>query len=233
MAMMPFILLGGILFGHRKSSGPLGFDYNMVVLLLLQPAWPLTGGLSHSLATGAAVILGPAIAMIAYLLIFPVDADRRLRTLMAMMVHEIEAMARSREALQRREIWRTRLYHRILRLTRCADKAGPDRQEAIDAGFALMLAGSSVLHLDELGSRPGVDRRAVRRLDAARARLGTLSRDPGKTARALAAAADRLAGDPDLNSGLLWETAAELSTRGAFLAKLDVARTPALRRDGV
>ncbi len=67
--VMPFVLIGGLFFGHRRGAGPQGFDYNMVLLLLLQPVWPLTGSVGHSLMTGAAVILGPVVGLAAFLLI--------------------------------------------------------------------------------------------------------------------------------------------------------------------
>lgn len=224
LSMMPFILAGGLLFGHRRGAGPLGFDYNMVVLLLLQPVWPLAGSLAHSLSVGLAVILGPASGLIAFLLIFPVSGARRLRTLVAMMVREIEAMAANPGASRRRVVWRARLYHRVLRLVRWADKTGTSRGEAVDGGFALLLAGSAVLHIDALLRKPSLTPQMERRLNATRERLRRLGSDPRRTARALAATAGRVAELPDGDVGLLREAAAELAARSAFIAQAGAAR---------
>lgn len=224
LSMLPFILFGGLLFGHRRGSGPLGFDYNMVVLLLLQPTWPLAGSFAHSLSLGMAVILGPAVGLIAFLLVFPVSGERRLRTLVAMMVHEIEAMAANPGVSRRRAVWRARLYHRVLRLVRWADKTGTSRQESVEGGFALLLAGSSVLHIDELLQHAEAKSSTVRRLNATRARLRRLGRDPRRAARALAATAERLAGIPGVDADLLREAAVELSARGAFIGEAGALR---------
>lgn len=220
--MAPFVLAGGVLFGHRRGSGPLGYDYNMIFLLLLQPVWPLTGSFEHSLTIGAAIILGPAVGLVAFLLIFPLAGGRRLKTLMAMMVHEIEAMASKRGASRQRAIWRVRLYHRILRLVRWADKTGMCRGEAVDDGLALLLAGSSVLHIDELLQAPGLTPQTARRLNIALGRLSRLGSDPQRAARALVATAGHLSDMAGADAGLLREAGVELSNRGRFIGRVSV-----------
>jgi len=135
LSMMPFVLLGAFIFAHRRTTR-IAFDYNMVMLLLLQPTWPLTGDFAGSLATAAAVVLGPLVAMMSYRFVFPIDGRRRLQTLISMMVHEIEAMAARPDASTHRPVWRARLYHRVLRLVRWAEKTGNSREDVIDGGFA-------------------------------------------------------------------------------------------------
>ncbi|MDI4654952.1 FUSC family protein [Xanthobacter autotrophicus] len=217
LAMMPFILLGAFIQAHRRTAGPVGFDYSMVVLLMLQPAWPLTGTFTHSLMLAAAVILGPAVGLLAFLLIFPVDGRRRLRTLVTMMVHDIQSMAERRGASRHRAMWRGRLYHRVLRLVRWADKTGGSREQALEGGFAVLLLGSAIVHMDDVLGRPDLAPGTARRLNAARARLRRVGTDPERAARALGAAASHLAvyglGDGDL----LREAATELSERAGFL----------------
>jgi len=219
--MMPFIFVGGFLFAHRRVWGPVGFDYSMVVLLLLQPAWPLAGSFMHSLTAGVAVILGPTVGWIAFLLIFPVSPQRRLRTLVAMMVREIETMAGQRDASHHRPLLRARFYHRILQLVSWGDKIGTNMQALIDRGFALLLSGSAVLHIDEVLQRPQLAPETARRLNAARARLRKLGEDPQRATRALAMAA-RLR-DPAVDTDLLREAAVELSQSAAFISR---AETP-------
>ena len=92
LAILPFIFAGGVLTGFPRVQVQ-AFDYNMVVLLLLQPAWPLTGSPGHSLASGAAVIAGPLIAMVAFRYVHPPSAARRRAALLRTLVAEVEAMA--------------------------------------------------------------------------------------------------------------------------------------------
>ena len=227
--MMPFVLIGGVLFGHRRAAGPLGFDYNMVLLLLLQPVWPLAGSLFHSLTTGAAVVLGPVIALAAFLIIFPVTGERRLRTLAAMMVHEIEAMAARPGVSHRRRVWRARFYHRVLRLVRWADKTGVSRREVVDGGFALLLAGACVLHIDKLQQRPDLTAAMAKRLPVTRLRLARVRTDPQAAARALAACAGRLGAMQDADAALLADAAAHLSASTAFILRARRSRALAFR----
>lgn len=217
LAMMPFILLGAFIQAHRRTAGPIGFDYSMVVLLMLQPAWPLSGTFAHSLMLAGAVVLGPAVGLTAFLLIFPVDGRRRLRTLVTMMVHDLQSMAGRRGAAQHRAVWRGRLYHRVLRLVRWADKTGGSREQAVEGGFAVLLLGSAILHMDEALGRPDLAPATARRLTATLARLRRVGSDPERAARALSAAATRLAADGAGDGDLLREAAAELRDRAAFL----------------
>ncbi len=224
LSMMPFVMFGGVLLGHRRTSGPTGFDYNMIVLLLLQPSWPLAGSLVHSLTVGAAVVLGPAIGLLAFLLLFPVDGARRLRTLVAMMVHEIEAMATRRGVSRHRAVWRARLYHRVLRLVRWADKTGTSREEVVEGSLAVLMLGSAILHMDEVLQKPELPPKTARRLNAVLARLRNVGKKPKRAARALAAAAAHLAVAPLVDAELLQEAAAELSERTAFIQQDVVSR---------
>ena len=220
LSMMPFILLGGLLFGHRMAAGPLGFDYNMVVLLLLQPAWPMSGDVIDSLAVGVAVILGPAIGLIAFLLIFPVDGEWRRRTLAAMMVRGIEGMAGRPGTSRHRSGRRMQLHHRVLRSVRWADKSRVGKHEIVEASFALLLGGSAILHMNDVLQRPATaSPAAARRLVVALARLRNLGGDPWRASRTLAAvAASRpLAADPAIDDRLLLEAAMELSRHAAFI----------------
>lgn len=218
LSMLPFIAVGGVLFGHRRASGPIGFDYNMVMLLLLQPALPLTGSPAHSLMTAAAVVLGPAIGLVAFMAIFPVDGRRRLGTLVAMMVRETETMAARTGLVQHRPVWRARLYHRVLRLVRWADKTGADRAAAVEGGFAVLLLGSAILHIDGVLAAGSAAPATVRALHTARARLRQTGRDPQRAARALATAARRAGADPAADAPLLAEAARALAASAGFLA---------------
>lgn len=211
LSLMPFVLAGGVLMGHRKGAGPIGFDYNMVLLLLLQPHWPLTGTFAHALQLSAAVVLGPIIAIAAYLCIFPVSAHRKLQSLFAMMVCEVAAMAGRPGSAGRRAVWRARLYHRVLRLVRWSDRGGIDTDRTIERAFTVLLVGSATLHLDALRSRADLPARPRRVLGIALARLGELGKQPERAARTLALVARRLPCLGTMDRVLLEEAAAGLT----------------------
>lgn len=197
LAMLPFIAIGGVLTavpGARAQA----FDYNMVLLLLLQPALPLTGGFAHTVFVGLAVASAPFIAWIAFRLIHPPSAGRRRAALLAAMVADVEAMAARAVNAGQAATWRARLNHRLLRLVRWSARAGTDTEEAASAGLALLLAGRAALALEAGLTHPGLGDGARRRLRLARARLAALGTAPEKAAAALSAAA-RLGGtDADL-----------------------------------
>lgn len=215
IAMMPFILFGGFLAAHRYA-GLVGFDYNMVLLLLLQPSWPLTTSPAASLTAAGAVLMGPLIALAAYRLIFPMDGQRRLRTLVVMMIHEIETMAARPGAFRRRSAWRARLYHRILRLVRWAERVGNNKEQLINGSFAVLMLGSAILHIDELLGKAELPPGTVRRLRVAIGRLRKLGSDPQRAADALTRLAGMPGDDLVINKALLREAAMELSNQAEF-----------------
>ena len=104
----PFILAAALFFSHQRVL-PIAFDYAVASLLLLHPAYPLTGSFMEMLAGALAVVAAPLIGMFAYRFIFPVDDRRRLATLVVMMVHEVQDMARAADTAKRRSVWRARL----------------------------------------------------------------------------------------------------------------------------
>jgi uncharacterized membrane protein YccC len=217
LTIMPFVLAGGILFGHRRTSGPIGYDFNMVLLLLLQPGWPLSGSLSHSAMIGVAVILGTATGLAAFSLIFPTSGRKRLRMLTKAMIGEIEMMAARPGISRKRLMLRARFYHRVVHLIRWIDKTGGNGEDAINGARALMLAGSALLHLDERQSVSQVEPRLGRGIDLVRARLHRLRDDPAAAAWSLRLAAARLAGRPDGDAALLQEAAAALEANARFI----------------
>ena len=213
--MMPFILLGAPAMAHRRSMGS-AMDYNLVMLLLLQPHLPLTGTIGGSVATGVAVVLAPLIALVAFHQLFPADARRRMQTLIAMMVHEVQAMAADAGAVAHRPLWRARLRHRLLRLVRWAQRRGLHPDAAMEGGIAVLRLGTAVIGLqarrDVADLAPGT-RRAVL---AALQRLRRVGRDPEAAGRALDRAARRLTEDAPDEAVLLRDAAASLAANRDF-----------------
>jgi len=190
LAMVPFILLGVPIFAHRRTMA-VSFDYNMVMPLLLQPAYPPTLGFSQSLAQAAAIAAAPVMAFIAYRLVFPVDSARRMETLIEMMVHEVVGMASATDAPEQRRVWRARLYYRLLRLVRWAEKSGERGLAVTEGCLALLDLGSAVIRLRELSRLADLPPGALRGIDLVTRRMAELGRRPERVARALDLAAAR------------------------------------------
>lgn len=161
---LPFILLGPFLVSHHRTRAA-SFDYNMVMLLLLQPHFPLAGSFGASLAAGLAVIAAPLAAMAAYNYVYPPTLRRRQDVLMAAMLHDLADLASDATALSRRPIWQARLYHRTLRLVRLSERSERANVEALDAGLAFLNLGHAAMRCHELlegANRSESDRRALR-----------------------------------------------------------------------
>lgn len=214
-SMLPFVLLGGLFMGHRRGAGPLGFDFSMVLLLMLQPDWPLPAPDAAvallSAQTGLAVVLGPLLGLLAFALVFPVDSARRMRALSAAMTQELQKMAARRGVSRRRTGWRIRLSHRVLALVRWADKSGRSRDAVIQQGYAAMLLGASILHMDEVLLTPGLTRVAARRLAATLIRLQRLEDAPERAVQALRRCAASLTDAPGVDTALLRDAAQALA----------------------
>lgn len=215
--MIPFILIGVPISSHRRTM-PFGFDYNMVLLLLSQPAYPLSGSFLHSLAIAAAVCSGPVTGYFAYRMLFPVDAHRRMDTLVVMMVHELATMAHAPDGVGQRRIWRARLYHRLLRLVRWAEKSGQPQIAMAEGSLAVLDLGSAVLRIREMLAEPGLSPGTARRLDTVLRRLGDIGRTPDRLARDLQMAALRLTREGRAEAAWLSEVASSVTAnRGFFL----------------
>lgn len=160
ISSFPFILAGPLIMSHRRTEAG-AFDYNMHMLLLLPPLLPLSGTMGHWAGIGGAIILGPAAAWVAYRFIFPASLERRLQALSYIMVEEVRQLARgdNAKALKRAAIWRSRLDHRVLRLTRWIEKVGHPSVTAVGGGIATLLLGEAALRLHDL-SRHSDDRLA-------------------------------------------------------------------------
>lgn len=212
---MPFILAAPLFFSHRRTV-PSAFDYAMVSLLLLQPAYPLTGSFGDMLAGALAVIAAPLIAMAAYRLIFPIDIGRRFDMLAAAMVRELQGMARAGDAAAHRRVWRARLYHRLLRLARLADRGGVDRAAAIDGSLAVLALGSSILAMRDLLGKGALQPGTARSIRTALERLAEVAKAPDKAAAALVVAAGRLSGTNQREARTLAGAAHALAANRAF-----------------
>ncbi|WP_425049347.1 FUSC family protein [Psychromarinibacter sp. S121] len=193
--LVPFILFGPFLMAHRRTQA-MSFDYNMVLLLMLQPHFPLTGSFGASVSAGLAVAAAPLAAMAAYRWIYPVNRRRRAKALLTAMLDDVAALAGHPDALEAPLLWRARLYHRTLRLVRTAEGAPHALEDALDAACGLFDLGRGVMACHALladDATPAPVRRAAR---AALARTRALAGRPDRAGGAFDRLARRLAG-PD------------------------------------
>ncbi|MGO4408958.1 MULTISPECIES: FUSC family protein [unclassified Brevundimonas] len=215
---MPFLLLGPFLMSHRRT-GEGAFDYNMNLLLLLPPIFPLTGSLSHSLAIALAVLAGPAAAWLGYRLIYPATLSRRLDTLIGVMVSEVQAMARSPDAVRRQDTWRARLQHRMLRLSRWVDKTGDREVSAVAGGLAVLTLGQATIRLHALSERPVLANHPVSDARIALEQIRGLNVDPDSVVAALRRVADHLPPTQVEDVRLLRDAADAVAAHPAFFLR--------------
>ncbi|WP_246753082.1 FUSC family protein [Sinorhizobium sp. BG8] len=226
LMIMPFVLTSIIpLSLQRPIVG--GTDYVLILLLLSQPAFPLTGSFGQSFATATAVVLAPMIALISFRLIFPTDAHRRLNTLIAMMVHDLERMAAARDATSHQVAWRSRLYHRLIRLVRWADRSAERELSPAEGGMAVYSLGASILSMRELAERGELSAGTTRAITIALRRIERVSLDPARASAALERAAERVAHDGGSEAALLQSAARAIDENRPFFVR---ARRGAARK---
>ena len=117
-SLIPFILMGGLFFGHRIGAGPRGFDFNMVLLLLVQPGWPLVGDWTHAWQAGIAVVLGPVMAMVAFWLIFPANSATQIAKLRRTMQRSLLKQAAIPMDAEQQAAWNAQLSLGVLKQAR-------------------------------------------------------------------------------------------------------------------
>ena len=162
--VLPFALLGGLLFAHKRTAAG-AMDTNMAMLILLAPVFPYAMDMGKSVTYALAVVSGPALAWLVYRCIYPTNAQRRMRTLAQMMVGEVPALAQRMVDEGKPSLvpllpasmtaaptgfWQAQLHHRLLRLVRWADKTQhPRRAQLPELGLALRAMPSAMLQLQQ------------------------------------------------------------------------------------
>lgn len=225
---LPFILVGAPLMAHRRTA-PGAIDYNMALLLMLQPVYPPTGTFTYWLGLASAVVSGPLAGLVAYRLIFPLDAGRRMNMLIAAMIRDLQAMAVHPEVANRR-VWRARLTHRMLRLIRWAEKVGDRKPSVVDGSLAVVTVGEALIRLRRIMQAPDASRDLVRCADVALRRASRISHDPVRAQHALRRCARRLARRGRPEAEIVRDAAEALADTLPFFLRRDQApRAPAGR----
>lgn len=176
-SLIPFILAGALVAGNRHTAG-MSFDYNMLLLLLSQPVYPLTGTFLGSVATGLSVLSAPIVAFIFFKTVFPINLKRRIETLEVMIAHDLSQLARDPMALSRRMHWRARLYHRTLRLLRMSSRYGRDDAQVMSLALQTLRTGHQIMQLHQKLAGQGLSQSARRAAKLGLARAERIERDP-------------------------------------------------------
>lgn len=182
--MMPFIVAGALVLAHPRTA-PVGFDYNFLLLIMLQPSYPLKGAFPPSLMSAIAMLAAPCLALLAYRYIFPNNTAQRAHAIMRLMLTELQAMASDPRAAAHQGVWRARLYHRLIRLIRLSDKGAKTDMSTLDYCLNILQLGSLVLHLQAWTNHPGADAASVRRARQILRRLSRLQARPQRAVNAL------------------------------------------------
>ena len=119
--MLPFMASCVFIYAHKRSMLA-SFDYIMVMLILLQPSFPIHIGFAQSVGNAVSVVMGPAIALLAYRFIFPAHPSKRLQHLLTMVRYETRALCAPHLQADQVLAKRTRLIHSLLRAQRLNDK---------------------------------------------------------------------------------------------------------------
>ena len=162
--VLPFAVIGGLVFAHKRTAAG-AMDTNMAMLILLAPVFPYALDMGKSVTYALAVVSGPALAWLVYRCIYPTNAQRRMRTLAQMMVAEVPALAQrmveegkpsllpslpASMAVAPAGFWQAQLHHRLLRLVRWADKTQHPRRATLpELGLALRSTQSTMLQLQQ------------------------------------------------------------------------------------
>lgn len=217
LAMVPFVLLGAPVFVHRLTQR-MAFDYNMVLLLMLQPAWPQTMSFDHSLMASLAVVAGPLVGLVAFRLIYPVDSRRRYEAVRFAMIDDLERLAASAMTATHRTKWRTLLHHRILLAAYWGERASYAPGRLADDASALLAVGQAIEQLGELAASE-LAQRTKRHVKLTLQRLRQVGTDPVRAGRALLAAARQLTAAQNNSGPVVARAAAHLAERPAAFRK--------------
>lgn len=162
--LLPFTLLGGLVFAHKRTAAG-AMDTNMAMLILLAPVFPYVPDMGKHVMMALAVVSGPALAWLVYRCIYPTNAQSRMRTLARMMVAEVPQLAQrmveegkpgllpglpASMVVAPAGFWQAQLHHRLLRLVRWADKTQHPRRHTLpELWLALRSTQSTMLQLQQ------------------------------------------------------------------------------------
>lgn len=123
LCLMPVILLAGFPLAHNRTA-PGAMDFNLVFLLLMQPALHYHFDWTASVSIAIAVIAAPLLAMLSYKILFPTNLRSRQRHIIKALERELVEMDERELTANQIERYRARFHHRLFKLYQMADKLG-------------------------------------------------------------------------------------------------------------
>lgn len=125
LCLMPVILVAGLPMSHNKTT-PGAMDFNLVFLLLMQPALHYQFNAIEAISIAAAVIAAPLIAMGSYRLMFPTNLRSRQQQLLLSLEQDLTTISNKLISATQLQRYRARLYHRLFKLYAMSDSLGVD-----------------------------------------------------------------------------------------------------------
>lgn len=135
LAIMPIILLAGLPMAHSKTA-PGSMDFNLVFLLLLQPAVNYQFEPLYAASIGLAVVAAPLISLVSYRLVFPTNLRSRQQQLLQALESDLKELRQKTITTTTLARYKARLYHRLFKLYQMADSLGV-QDKAMAAQYVL------------------------------------------------------------------------------------------------
>ena len=169
--LLPFALIGGLVFAHKRTAAG-AMDTNMAMFILLAPHFPDHVSMTQHASMALAVVAGPSLAWLVYRMVYPTQAQVRMRNVARTMWLQIPQSASG--AASADIDWQGQLHHRLLRLVRWADKTqSPWRSHLPEFGLTLHAVQNTVSQWQQWAAHSAqpVPARVQRRLKVALQRL--------------------------------------------------------------
>lgn len=123
LCLMPIILLAGFPMAHNKTTQG-AMDFNLVFLLLMQPALHYQFEMLPAVSIALAVIAAPLLSMVSFKLVFPTNLLSRQQQLINALENDLHELANRKVSQRKLQRYKARLYHRLFKLYQMADKLG-------------------------------------------------------------------------------------------------------------
>ncbi|MBT0652427.1 FUSC family protein [Geobacter luticola] len=195
----PFILLGVLLMQYRKTVAA-ATDATLIFMFVEQPGASLLPEPFLQLQGALATVVGIGFAWASFRYLLPVNPASRLRSLLAAIVRDLEAMA-SADSAAVIERLQARLQHRVIRLVVMARKFDADHQGIVEGGLTTLAIGRCILRLQEARTRKDIPPATARIIHQALRTLADPSQRPKNAEAVLRGASRALHGVPEPDGG--------------------------------